>query len=151
MVDFTQLNIATSSSVCAWQSSGISRGPYHKQVAKFETKEDKLCVWPKSPCKGQNWENTWTDPCASTLLFSGVQMLFKDITETVSPKVLRTIQNLGVSNLICFAFKRKKPCCKGYKPKGSLALLLEKKCSGLLSFPFICVNSETIIRRIISE
>lgn len=68
---------------------------------------------------------------------SGVQMLFKEITETVSPKVLRTIQNLGGSNLICLCFKGKKPCCKGYKPKGRLALLLEKKSMLLacLAFP----------------
>lgn len=102
------LAVATSSScVCAWQPSVVSRGSYHKQVAKFEFKEDKWCVWPKSPCKGQNWENAWTDPCVNTLQLSGVQMLFKNVTETVSPKVLRTVQNLGGSNLVCLCFKRK--------------------------------------------
>lgn len=127
---------ASSSCVCTWQSSVVSRGLYHKQVAKFETKEDKWCVWPKSPWKGQNWENTWTDSRESTLHLSGVQMLFKDITETVSPKVLRTIQTLGGSNLICLCFKIKKPCCKASKSKGSLALLLEKKSVFLACWPF---------------
>lgn len=46
-------------------------------------------------------------------------MLLKEITETVSPTVLRTILDLGVSNLICLwrAFKERVPAAKVTKRK----------------------------------
>ena len=114
-----------------------------------------MYVCPKSPRKGQNWENAWTDSRAGTLHLSGVQMLFKEITEAVSPKVLRTILNLGGSNLICLwhAFKERDPAAKVTKQKEVWPSYWEKRaCSwhadgAWLSFPFICVNSEKIIRR----
>lgn len=50
---------------------------------------------------------------------SVVEMLFKEITETVLPKVLRTILNLGGSDLICLwrAFKERDPAAKVTKQK----------------------------------
>lgn len=44
-------------------------------------------------------------------------MLFKEITEPVSPKVLRTILNLGGSNLFCLwcGFKERDPAAKVIK------------------------------------
>jgi len=55
-------------------------------------------------------------------------MLFNEITNTVSPKVLRMILNLGGSNLICLwrALKERDPAAKVTKQKEVWSSCLEK-------------------------
>lgn len=69
---------------------------------------------PLRPCKGQNWEKAWTGFCVGILHLSGLQMLITETIQTTSPKVLRTILNLGGSNLICLChpFKEIDPAAK---------------------------------------
>lgn len=76
-------------------------------------------------------------------------MLFKNVTETVSPKVLRTVQNLGGSNLVCLCFKRKTLLQKLQTKRKSGPPTGKKECvPDMLTFPFTGVNSEKKNRRV---